>query len=440
MKKYLIVAALASTGLLPPTTQASNGYFSYGFGTKNKGMAGAGVALPQDALAAATNPAGTLHVGDRMDAGLSIFSPPREYTQNANSAMGGGPPMPFGSNADFTGTVESDKNAFPVPHFGYTRAINADSAFGIALYGNGGMNSTYRAADTTMDLGTFGAGDTGVDLAQLFVNFSYARRVSTDLTLGVGGIIAAQRFAAKGLANFGAMVADGTADHLTNNGYDLSYGAGIQAGALWQLSDRWSVGASYQTKMYMTRFDDYSDLFAGQGDFDIPATATLGLAFAPRDDLTFVFDVQRIFYSDVPALGNAMSANITACAGGDLDACLGADGGAGFGWDDVTVYKIGAQWQATPDWTLRIGYSKGNQPVPTSGILFNVLAPAVIEEHVTLGLTKQIGKDNEFSLSAMHGLSNDLDCGCTLPMTGGPKSINIASEHWEIEASYAWRF
>jgi long-chain fatty acid transport protein len=33
---------------------ATNGYFSHGYGIKSKGMGGVGIALPQDAMAAAT--------------------------------------------------------------------------------------------------------------------------------------------------------------------------------------------------------------------------------------------------------------------------------------------------------------------------------------------------------------------------------------------------
>jgi long-chain fatty acid transport protein len=435
-------ATLVAACLSVSTGHASNGYFSHGFGTKNKGMAGAGVALPQDSLAAAVNPAGTAHVGDRIDLGAAVFSPPREYSQSATSSLGDPsmPPLPIGSDGDFTGTVESHKDLFLVPHFGYTHQIDEASAYGIALYGNGGMNTAYKASDTTNDLGTFMAGDAGIDLMQLFVNLNYARQVGNGLTLGVGGIVAIQRFQAEGLSSLAGLVADGSADNLSNNGYDYSYGFGAQFGALWQINPQWAFGASYQTKLNMTEFDDYSDLFARQGELDIPATGTLGVAFSPRHDLTFVADVQRIWYSDVPALGNAMSDNVVACASGDPSACLGADGGAGFGWSDVTVYKFGAQWDVASDWTLRLGYSKTDQPVPESGVLFNVLAPAVVEEHYTVGLTKRFGKDRELNLAAMYAPANDMDCGCALPMTGGPESINIGMEQWEIEASYAWRF
>jgi len=36
---------------------------------------------------------------------------------------------------------------------------------------------------------------------------------------------------------------------------------------------------------------------------------------------------------------------------------------------------------------VRAGYSHGKQPIPTNETQFNVLAPGVIEDHVTLGAT-----------------------------------------------------
>lgn len=49
---------------------ATDGYFAHGYGVKGLGLGGVGIALPQDALAAATNPAGLGIVGDRIDFGL----------------------------------------------------------------------------------------------------------------------------------------------------------------------------------------------------------------------------------------------------------------------------------------------------------------------------------------------------------------------------------
>lgn len=58
---------------------ATNGYFANGYSLESKGMAGAGVALPQGSLDAAINPAAMAFVGKRLDIGLTMFNPNREY-------------------------------------------------------------------------------------------------------------------------------------------------------------------------------------------------------------------------------------------------------------------------------------------------------------------------------------------------------------------------
>lgn len=74
MRIKKIVATLASFGLIAsPLAYATDGYFSDGYGMKSIGMAGVGIALPQDAIAAANNPAGMVMVGDRIDMGISLL-------------------------------------------------------------------------------------------------------------------------------------------------------------------------------------------------------------------------------------------------------------------------------------------------------------------------------------------------------------------------------
>ncbi len=45
------------------------------------------------------------------------------------------------------------------------------------------------------------------------------------------------------------------------------------------MSDSVSVGLAYQSKMTMSEFDDYADLFAERGGFDIPSSIKAGLSF-----------------------------------------------------------------------------------------------------------------------------------------------------------------
>ena len=76
--KRKILAAMTVAALAPTAAFATTGYFQHGYGIKAKGMGGVGIALPQDSLAAATNPAGMAFVGNRLDAGLDWFRPIRD--------------------------------------------------------------------------------------------------------------------------------------------------------------------------------------------------------------------------------------------------------------------------------------------------------------------------------------------------------------------------
>jgi len=72
-----LLGALVAASLFSTAATATNGYFKHGYGVRSQGMAGVAMALPQDSLAAATNPAGTGLVGERVDAGLTWFRPDR---------------------------------------------------------------------------------------------------------------------------------------------------------------------------------------------------------------------------------------------------------------------------------------------------------------------------------------------------------------------------
>ena len=53
-----------------------------------------------------------------------------------------------------------------------------------------------------------------------------------------------------------------------------------------------------------------------------------------------------------------------------------------------------------------MGYSNGDQPIPDSEVLFNILAPAVIEEHFTAGFSKALDSASAVHFAAMYAPSN----------------------------------
>lgn len=430
-RRAIAAAIIGCAAATPGLALATNGYFSHGYGTKDKGMAGAGVALPQDAMVAATNPAGMAYVGSRMDLGLAVFSPRREYTATGTS----GPQPPPAFNLE-NGTYSSDNNYFFIPHFAYNHPLDADSAVGITVYGNGGMNTKYPANKTPSGMGTFYGGDAGVDLSQLFVAGTYARKVTPQVGLGVSAILAYQRFKAEGLKNFAGYSSDPS--NLTNNGYDTSTGGGLRIGGQFDVSPMVSLGVSYQTKMRMSKFKKYAGLFADGGRFDIPATWVVGAAFKATPKNTIVFDVQRIEYSGVKSIANPMQPSLNNCAGGNTSNCLGGSNGPGFGWRDMTVYKLGYQGEVSPDLTVRVGYSKARQPIPSSEVLFNILAPGVMEEHYTAGLTWAVDKSNEINVAGMYAPRKTVS-GAN-PLAAGGQNIALSMKQYELEVSWGMKF
>jgi long-chain fatty acid transport protein len=408
---------MIATLVAASSASATNGYFRHGYGTQSKGMAGIAAPLPLSSLVVATNPAGLYYVGNRYDADLAAFSPRRSYT------IDGSPSGYDGTFGLTPGKVSSDKKLFLIPSLSASWLVGDGNSVGIGMYGNGGMNTTY-------DTGTYhGSAPTGVDLSQLFVTGTLARELAPGHAVGISGILAYQWFEATGLEAFGMFSADATA--LSNNGKETSAGYGLRLGYLGEVIGGVRVGGSYQTRIIMGEFDKYSGLFAEAGDFDIPANWASGIAVAATPRLTLAAEVQQVLYSGTRSVGNPLDP--AAFTQGVL---LGMDNAPGFGWEDMTTIKLGGQLQARPDLALRAGYSYGEQPIPESEMMFNILSPGVIEQHVTAGFSKMVG-EYEVSAALMHALSGTVD-GPNPMEAPGQQSIELEMRQWEFELGLAF--
>lgn len=403
MKMNKIVASLLAAGVMAsPLAHATDGYFSHGYGMKAKGMAGAGIALPQDSLAAATNPAGMVMVGDRIDLGLDIFKPTRGVeVANAGPASG-----------EYDGNGKSN---FFIPEFGYNKMINPDMSLGVSVYGNGGMNTDYKVSP-------FGP-NAGINLEQLFIAPTWAMKVNASNSIGVAINLVRQTFSATGLGAFTLMSSNPAA--LTDNGTDTSTGVGLRLGWTGELTSMVTMGATYQPKTKMSKFSKYAGLFAEQGGFDIPASYGVGIAIKATPETTIAVDYKAIQYGDVRSVANTIT------AGGPL----GADNGAGFGWENVQVLKIGVSQVMSDALTVRAGYSHNTQPIPTSQTMFNILAPGVVQDHLTLGATWNVSKQNELTVAYMHAFEKTVNGPGTL--FGADANIHMHED--SLGVAYSWK-
>ena len=446
-KKWALASAVAAAIALPATALATTaGYFQLGYSTISDGMAGASAALPQDSMIQATNPAGIAFVGSRLDLGVAGFWPYRGYSSGTAGTAGcsaqGCSPMPnpgsYGSNGDF----------FLIPHIGYTQRLSHDNYVGLAVYGNGGMSTNYHypaattGANGPVPGGPYYDGQTGVNLQQLFIQATYARKFMRHDSVGLSLIVARQTFSADGLGNFGGYST--SSQNLSGNGKSVSDGVGFKIGGQFRIVPGIDLGIAYSPRMSMSKFNSYSGLFAGGGRFDIPANGVIGLAFKPAAGQVLAFDFQRIYYNDVPAIANAGPTNddgcsATGCASTSQDSdALGASGGAGFGWQNISVYKIGYQFAVNHVVTGRVGFAYNTQPIPASQVLLNILAPGVIQRHVTAGVTVRTARHQDVSIAAMYGLPQSVYGNAPAGFGGAP--IKISLHEYQLEANWGWKF
>ncbi|CAK0766296.1 long-chain fatty acid transport protein [Gammaproteobacteria bacterium] len=448
----LAVLTALGSALISVGAYATNGYFSNGVGTASKGVAGAGAAIGMDALSSGTNPAGMGLIGDRLDVGAALFFPTRGFT--ANSMWTGSPnPSPLDNAPPIMGQAQgcppsmctgspippgdytSKNDIFLIPHFGYNKVLDDKSTIGISLAGNGGMNTEYDSdifrnynyPDPRFS-SSWASSPTGIDLMQAWIGVPYTYKITPEHVLAIMPLVAIQRLKVDGVEPFSLFSEH--PDKVSNNGYDWSYGMGVRLGWIGNISEMVSLGASYQTRTWMSEFDKYKGLLAEHGDFDVPPTMQLGVALKVIPDVTLLLDYQRIWYGDIKSMNNT---NLM-----PMPIHLGDSEGLGFGWKDQDIFKVGAIWRVDPSLTLRTGYSYATAAFNGNQGLFNVLAPAVTKQHVSLGFTYGIDKNNEIGMSYTYALKAK-EFGENAFLTG-PQSGYLEMSQHDLEFNWGYRF
>ncbi|MHB1236458.1 MAG: OmpP1/FadL family transporter [Gallionella sp.] len=413
MKKNKLLVSLLTAGVMvSPLAHATNGYFPIGVGPKTEAMGGAGIALPQDAFAAAANPAGMAMVGDRTDFALTWFKPTRTADITGSQVPN--------ANGSYSGNGRSN---FFIPDFGYNKMISSDTALGVVVYGNGGMNTQYNNSP----FAAYGStGNAGINLEQLFIAPTWSKKLNATNSVGVSLNLAYQMFSATGLGGFSGMSSNPSA--VSDNGTDTSTGYGLKVGWTGEITPMVTLGATYQSKTKMGSFSKYSGLFAGQGNFDIPANYGVGIAVKATQATTVAFDVEQIDYSGVASVGNTFP----------QASPLGASNGSGFGWQNMTAFKLGMSYVYDSQLTLRGGLNHNSQQIPSSQTLLNILAPGVVQNHLSLGATWTLANKSEITVAYIHAFQQTVNGSGSIPAAFGGGNANISMHEDSIGISYGW--
>jgi long-chain fatty acid transport protein len=417
--KFLAQAAVCAFALAATDgAKATEGYILGGYGATQASLSGAGVANSTDAMAMTLNPAGLVDVDRQFQIGLSLFAPTRSY--DASGTLFVAP-----------GNHDSSIPYFLMPNVAYSQPIDPTSAWGVALYGNGGMNTYYRSVTNFGFLcpganGVYCGAATGVNLSQIYFEAAYAKSYG-PLSIGFAPVVAMQMFSAEGLGAFRSYSAYPYA--MTNNGGDNSFGVGLHAGIQWKVTPAFRIGLAGATPTWMQNLSKYKGLFANQGSFDIPGYVTTGVAWDVVPTITLMADYKAIFYSGVPAIADPSNVRLP----------FGATNGPGFGWSNVNVIAVGGEWRATPQLTLRAGFEYNNNPVHGRDVTLNLVAPGVTTSQISAGLTYRVTPNSSIDLAGYYCPKGRVSGPEVTPFGPTPFS-NITASLSEAQVTIGWTY
>lgn len=264
----------------------------------------------------------------------------------------------------------------------------------------------------------------GLGLEQTLFSPTYSFQINDRSEVGVSAVVAYQQFSTFG---FGHMSTDDL-DYMVR-GRESSVGTGVRLGMSGELAPGLSVGAAYQSRIAMDPFRRHRSVFTEPGEFDIPASANLGLALDATGQTTLRFDVRHIGYSDIKPFTSRVLPN-------RFLALLGDGTSPDFAWNDLTVYQVGWTWQNEDEdlaWNLK--WSTRRQPAPTSEVLASALREQFSDEHWQVGMTRRTSDESRVSLSASYTPSDYF-----LALDGRGFEANDTLDRVEVEARWSMDF
>lgn len=376
--KWFATLATSAALALPGMVSATNAMNEIGIGVKSKGMGGVGVALPQDSFASAFNPAGMSYLCSRFDLGFS-------WTwQDGRSQL---------VDNTTTTTVITNNNTTRgmwFPDAGIIWQFCPCQSFGLAVYMNGGFDTAYDNAFSIL-----GTTPLRGQYRQLFVTPSWSWRINCTHSVGVAVNVAV------GWAEFQGLelpaVLSVFPNDVTNRGTDFEEGISVRFGWMGQFCGCFQLGATFQTKTWMSRFKKYQGFFVNAGEADLAPEAAVGFSWKCCPCLTIAADfVYRIWTSCKEFDYNVRQSGFFLLP-------FGGEPGPGFGWNNSPVVKVGISWQALPCLVVRAGYNYGENPIQPTETLLNQLTLVTPEHHVTVGATWTWCQCNELSVYYYHG-------------------------------------
>lgn len=389
-------AAVCAGMLVSGTALANSGDQMIGYSGISHAMGGAVVAAPQDVTTSLSNPAGLAYVnlGDqktRFDMNLAVLNP--------NRTMNG---------------VDSDSEAYVMATGGFafqSEKFGPDLTIGVGAYPVSGGGVDFPAAAFTLPSGANAA--IVASRMSLRIGPAVAYRVRDDLSVGLNLSLVANQMSIK---NFDTSTMPPKSMNFPS---DVAYGGSFVLGTIYKISDRTSFGASYTSKSYTEELEWNMDDGTWSLEFEDPQTVAIGISHRPTDKLLLEADVKWLDYSGV---------RTTATLVGPTAA---KDKILAYGWDDQLLFSLGAKYQLSDAVDLMAGYNYGESPIDETDINNNAGITAIIEHHLSAGVTTKVSKFSSLTFSLSHGFKNEMTAS-----VGPPTKVSFETNLVTLQFTY----
>ena len=401
--RCLALAAFA-LAVAPPHAAATDGHLLHGVGAVNSSLGGIGVASNASLLGSFyVNPAGLASFdGTNLEMGFELMRAERSVYSSAGPMSGS-----TTSAADWT----------PIPAFGFSTKLANGVVIGLSGLGIGGFGVNYASNPTNPILAPRpnGFGQVYSNFQLMKISPAVAWSMGPKLRVGLAANINWQSLAVDPMPiaapdfDPGPDATPGTADdrafYPSATAADAVFGFGFQIGMQYDVSDQLTVGAAYTSPGTFSEFEftsthanpnlpNYGTPRTFTFRMDVPAIYALGVAFNPSPKLHLGVDAKYITYSSTEGFEEK---------GYNPDFSV-----KGFGWEDITVVAFGAQYRLSESFTLRGGYHYSGNPIPEEQSMFNIPAPAVVQQHITAGFGYTIVRGVELNVAAYQALENSI--------------------------------
>jgi long-chain fatty acid transport protein len=412
MKKLVVIVFF----VLFVSTAYSASMQAPSIGARATGMGGAFVSVADDPSSLFWNPAGLgMCEGTQFMKGDAFIAPYSYYD------VGGG-----------TDEEKSTTTIQMIPNIFFTHNFNDSVSMGLGYYVPFGLGQRWED-DASLK---YNSTRSEISLQNLQAGVSF--RLTDDFLLGAG---LAEGFAKMNTKSYAFVMSPGPTEAYVK-AWGEGQGVSGNIGFLWLPSDNWTVGSVWRSE---TNVEFKGDVDIGSAnfatydreismDFTFPQTACLGVSYSGFDRWLLSGQVDWVNWSSMDTITQKLDEPVTLFSP-PATVIVTDEIEISRDWKDRYIFRVGAEYEVTPEFSIRGGYMWDPSPVPPETL--DPMMFDVTSNRYFVGASFSIWKTNvDIAYSYSQGIRREAEDSENVPPTDGDYWGH--SHMFELSTTYAF--